>query len=142
MDFKKLFINFALLGLLIFGMMSFVIIFQDDNISNEKIINNEIVNNTYNSLYGNLSNTQTTANEQNTIFGNVTPTESYGEVQIDSVVSPTKAFKSIILGIYNVLIKLPTQFLGVPPVVSAIISAILIMLLIIGIWAIWKGAFT
>lgn len=140
MEFKKLFINFALLGLIIFGMLSFIIIFQSDNNSPERIINNKIINNTYNNLYGNLSNTQNTAQEQGSIFGDVTPTESFGEVQIDSVVSPTKAFKSIILGIYNILIKLPSQILGVSPIVGAIISAILIMLLIIGIWAIWKGA--
>ena len=140
MDFKKTFINIALLGLIVFGIMSFAIIFQADNGSKERLTNNQIINDSYNSLYGNLSNSDTVANEQNSIFGNVTPTESYGEVQIDSVVSPTKAFKSLILGTYNVLIKLPGQILGVPPVVTAVISAILILLLIIGIWAIWKGA--
>lgn len=142
MDFKKLFVSFALLGLVIFGMLSFTIIFQNDNNANENILEDDIINSTYYTLYGNLSNAETSSKEQNIIFGNVTPTESYGEVQVDSVVSPTKAFKSIILGIYNVLIKLPTQLLGVPPIVMAMISAILIMLLIIGIWAIWKGAFS
>ena len=140
MEFKKIFINFALLGLIVFGMMSFIIIFQSDNNSTERITNNQIINRTYTDLYANLSSSQSTASQQSDIFGDVTPTESYGEVQIDSVVSPTKAFKSIVLGIYNILIKLPSQILGVSPVVSAIISAILIMFLIIGIWAIWKGA--
>lgn len=140
MEFKKIFINFALLGLIVFGIMSFIIIFQSDNNSVERITNNQIINRTYNDLYSNLSSSQSTASQQSDIFGSVTPTESYGEVQIDSVVSPTKAFKSIILGIYNILIKLPSQILGVSPVVGAIISAILIMFLIIGIWAIWKGA--
>lgn len=140
MDFKKIFINFAFLGIIVFGMMSFIIILQSDNNSNEKIVSNQIINNTYSSLYNNLSNSQNSANEQNSIFGSVTPTESYGEVQINSVVSPTKTFKTMIIGIYNVLIKLPSQFLGVSPIVQAVISAILIMLLIIGVWAIWKGA--
>jgi hypothetical protein len=140
MEFKKIFINFAWLGLIVFGMLSFIIILQINNNSTERITSNKIINNTYNDLYSNLSSSQSTAQNQNAIFGDVTPTESYGEVQIDSVVSPTKAFKSIILGVYNILIKLPSQILGVSPVVTAIISAILIMLLIIGIWAIWKGA--
>lgn len=142
MEFKKLFINFALIGLIVFGMLSFIIIFQSDNNSNERITDNQIINKTYNDLYSNLSSAQSTASNQNNVFGDVTPTESFGEVQIDSVVSPTKAFKSIVLGIYNILIKLPSQILGVSPVVMAVISAILIMLLIIGIWAIWKGAFS
>lgn len=140
MDFKKTFISIALLGLIVFGIMSFAIIFQANNDATERLTDNQIINNTYNSLYSNLSSSQTAANEQNSVFGNVTPTESYGEVQIDSVVSPTKAFKSLILGTYNILIKLPQQILGVSPVVTAVISAILILLLIIGIWAILKGA--
>jgi hypothetical protein len=139
MEFKKLFINFALLGLIVFGMLSFIIIFQNDNGATDKILSNQIINKTYGDLYRNLSNSQSTASQQSDIFGDVTPTESYGEVQIDSVVSPTKAFKSIILGIYNILIKLPSQLLGVSPIVGAVISAILIMLLILGIWLIWKG---
>jgi hypothetical protein len=139
MEFKKLFISFALLGLIVFGMLSFIIIFQSDNNATERITNNQIINNTYNDLYSNLSQAQSDASNQNSIFGDITPTQSYGEIQPDIVVSPTRAFKSIILGIYNILIKLPSQILGVSPIVTAIISAILIMLLIIGIWAIIKG---
>lgn len=140
MDFKKTFISFALLGLVIFGIMAFAIQFQKDNNSTERLTDNDIISETYNSLNTSLTNSQETANQQNTIFGNVTPTQSYGEVEIDSVVSPTKAFKSIILGVYNILIKLPAQVLGISEIVTAIISAILIMLLIVGIWAIWKGS--
>lgn len=140
MDFKKLFIAFALFGLVIFGMMSFIINFQVDNSSLERITDNPIINNTYSGLYSNLSASQNIAKEQNSIFGSVTPTESYGEVQIDSVVSPTKAFKSMILGTYNILIELPSQILEISPVVTSVLSAIFIMILIIGIWAIWKGS--
>jgi hypothetical protein len=140
MDFKKTFISFALLGLVIFGIMSFAILFQKDNDSPERLTDNEIINNTYNSLYGNYTGMENTAKEQDTVFGNVTPTQSYGEVEITSVVAPTKAFKSMILGTYNILIKLPSEILGISPVVTAILSAILIMLIIVGIWAIYKGA--
>ena len=140
MDLRKIFVNFALLGLVIFGMMSFIVITQNNNDSFEKIGENDIINDTYANLYSNLSTAQLTAEQQNQLFGNVTPTESYGEVGIDSVVPPTKAFKSIVLGIYNVIIKLPAQILGIPAIVMSIISAILIIMLIIGIWAIWKGS--
>jgi hypothetical protein len=140
MDFKKLFVSFALLGIIIFGMMSFIIKFQTDNNSPERLTDNQIINNTYNSLFSNLSSSGDTANIQNQIFGNVTPTQQYGEVEITSVVSPTSAFKSIMLGTYNILIKLPSEILGISPVVTAILNAILILMIIIGIWAIYKGA--
>jgi hypothetical protein len=139
MEFRKVFINMALLGLAILSMLSFVIIFQADNNASEKIIDNEIINKTYYDLYGNLSTSQSIASQQNNIFGEVKPTESYGELQVDSVVSPTKAFKSFLLGVYNILIKLPSQFLGISTIVTAIITAILIISLIVGIWLLWKG---
>lgn len=139
MEFRKVFINMALLGLAILSILSFVIIFQADNNASEKIIDNEIINKTYYDLYGNLSTSQSIASQQNNIFGEVKPTESYGELQIDSVVSPTKAFKSFLLGVYNILIKLPSQFLGISTIVTAIITAILIISLIVGIWLLWKG---
>lgn len=139
MEFRKVFINMALLGLAILSILSFVIIFQADNNASEKIIDNEIINKTYYDLYGNLSTSQSIASQQNNIFGEVKPTESYGELQVDSVVSPTKAFKSFLLGVYNILIKLPSQFLGISTIVTAIITAILIISLIVGIWLLWKG---
>lgn len=139
MEFRKVFINMALLGLAILSILSFVIIFQADNNASEKIIDNEIINKTYYDLYGNLSTSQSIASQQNNIFGEVKPTESYGELQVDSVVSPTKAFKSFLLGVYNILIKLPSQFLGISTIVTSIITAILIISLIVGIWLLWKG---
>lgn len=140
MDVKKTFINFALLGLCILALFSFIIIFQEDNNATEKITDNAIINNTYGQLYGNLSNFEDKANKENSVFGEITPTESYGEVQIDSMTSPTKTLKAMVLGVYNVLIKLPSVILGVDPVVASIISGILIFALIVGIWAIWKGS--
>jgi Tfp pilus assembly protein PilV len=78
MDFRKVFISVALLGLVIFGMLSFIITTQSENNSNERIVNNQLINKTYGDLYSNLSSAQTTAEQQNTVFGNITPTESYG----------------------------------------------------------------
>ncbi len=142
MDLKKIFINFALLGLLVFSIMSFIIIFQSDNNSGERITDNQLINKTYNDLYGNLSNAQEEAQKQNNLFGRTTKTESEGELQIDSVVSPTKTSKTLVLGIYNILIKLPMNLFGVSTVVASIISAILILIVIIAIWAVWKGSIT
>lgn len=140
MDFKNLFVGIVLLGLVIFGIMSFTIQFQKDNNSPERITDNAIINRTYNDLFGNYTNSENTAKEQDTVFGNVTPTQTYGEVEITSIVAPAKAFKSMILGTYNILIKLPSEILEINPIVTGIISAILIMMLIVGIWAIYKGA--
>lgn len=139
MEFKKLFGNFALLALFVFAFVSFVLITQTDNGVSDKITNNGIINQTYNDLYGNLSSYQGEAQTSSDTFGGITPSQTYGELEITSVVSPTKVFKTIGIGTYNILIKLPMKILGVSPIIASVISAIVILFFIIGIWLIWKG---
>lgn len=139
MDFMKTFGNIALIGLVIFSIMSFVIINQVNNGVIDPISDNSLINNTYNDLYGNLSATQGEAQTSSDTFGSITPSQQYGELEVTSVVSPTRIFKTIATGVWNIFIQLPMKILGVSPVVASIISSIVILLLIIGVWAIWKG---
>jgi len=139
MDFIKTFTNIALIGLIVFGMMSFIIITQSDNSVSTGINTNELINATYNDLYANLSSSQGDAQKSSDTFGSITPSQSFGELEVTSVVSPTRIFKTISIGLWNILIQLPIKVLGVSPIVASIISSIIILLLIIGIWAIWKG---
>jgi hypothetical protein len=141
MDFKGVIINLVIVGVIVLSIMSFFIITQVDNNSANLITNNSLINGTYNGLTSNLGNAQTQADTASQTFGNITPTEQFGVVDVTSVVSPTSLFKTMGLGVYNILIQLPMKILGVPPVVAAVIDAILILLLILGIWGIWKGVF-
>lgn len=141
MEFKKLFGNMALLGLFVFAFISFVIINQNNNgvADSDKITNNTIINSTYSDLSSNLTNSQTQAQTSSNTFGAITPNQEFGELEVTSVVSPTRIFKTLTIGTFNVLIALPMRVLGVSPIVSAVLSSVLILLIIIGIWAIWKG---
>ena len=142
MSFKSLFINLALVGLIVFSIMSFAIITQNENDSNVKITDNQIVNDTYGDLFNELGKNNLQSNAQNAseAFEGVTPTQSVGELGGTAIVSPTKIFKSASFGVYNILVALPMKILGISPLVASVISGIFILLLLIGIWAIWKGA--
>jgi len=140
MNFKKLFLNMAIVGLLCFALMSFIITTQVGNNSENLITNNSLINESYGDLYDNLGSTQSNADESDEKFGQVTPTENYGIVSVSSIVSPTTLYKGVIKGTYNILIALPVNILGVPPIVASIISSIIILLIIVGVWAIWKGS--
>jgi len=141
-DFKSLFVNLTLFALVVFAIMSFAIITENQNDSPVKITDNEIVNETYGDLFVDLgkNNLQSDAQNASEAFGEVTPTQNVGELGGTAIVSPTKIFKSVSFGAYNILIALPMKILGVPPIVASVISGIFILLLLIGIWAIWKGA--
>lgn len=141
MDFKDIFVRLMFVGIIFLSIMSWIIITQQDNDSTNLITNNTLINKTFGDLSSNLAESQGQADIASSNFGNITPTDALGIVSVTSVVSPTRIFKSLILGTYNILIALPAQFLGVPVVVIAMINAILTLFLILGIWAIWKGVF-
>lgn len=142
MDLKQLMITMGVFGLCLFAIMSFIITTQADNSVGIPITNNTLINQTYGDLYSEISSSQTrTQNVLNT-FGTTTPTQEYGELEITSIVSPTRTIRTMIIGLWNIFIKLPQVVLGVSPVVSYMVSAIIGLLVIIGIWAIWKGAFS
>jgi len=137
MDIKKILSTMAIFGLFIFGIFSFIITTQNDNSVENPITDNSIINKTYGDLQDSLGSSDAQTASEN--FGNIPPTQQYGEVEITSIFSPTTTAKTIILGLWNIFIVLPQSILGVSPVVASLISSILLIFIIIGIWAIWKG---
>lgn len=137
MDLKKILVTMGIFGLLLYSIMAFIITTQDDSDVAYTILSNEVINESYGGLRTNLSSSAAETSAGN--FANVSPTQSFGEVEVSSIFSPTKTAKTIILGFWNIMVKLPQSILGVSPVVAGIINSILIIFIIIGIWAIWKG---
>ena len=61
-------------------------------------------------------------------------------MDVGSTVSATRTARTIIVGLWNIYVKLPMIILGVSPIVAGVINSILLIFIVIGIWAIWKGA--
>jgi len=139
MDLKKLLMNIGILGLFVFSIITFIVITQGNNSVSNPITNNSIISTTYSDLNTTLGSSQRQAQTASDNFGNITPTQQYGELEVTSIVSPTRIAQTMILGLWNIYIKLPILILGVSPAVAELISTILVLFLIIGIWAVWKG---
>ncbi len=139
MGFKDIFIKLMLVGVIFLSVMSWVIITQTDNNTINLITNNTLINKSYGDLSSNLGATQSQADTASGVFENITPESTLGFVTVTSIVSPARIFKGLMIGTYNILIALPAQFLGVPDVIIAVINAILALLLVLGVWFIWKG---
>jgi hypothetical protein len=119
--------------------MTFIIVTQNNNGVSVPITNDSRIGYAYRDINESLSSTQPEMKKTTDVFSNVTPTQQYGELEVTSVVSPTKIARTIILGLWYIYVRIPTLVLGVSPVVGGLITSILLLLLIIGIWAIWKG---
>ena len=140
-DIKSILQNMVALGILVFSIMSFIIIIQSDSGMDQEnmITNNSLINDSYGELGVSLDNQNTAQNSLNSLE-DVPPTEYVGDLDVGSTVSATRTARTMVTGLWNIYIKLPQVILGVSPVVASAISSILLILIAIGIWAIWKGA--
>ena len=141
MNLKNIFINMGILGLLVFGLMAFILISQNENNVSLSITNNTLINESYGFLSSNLTGIQDSSQTTLDTFQNVTPNENLGVWQVTPIVSPTRTVKTMTVGLWNVIVKLPTTILGVSPIVTSLINGFLIVLIILGMWAWWKGVF-
>lgn len=140
-DIKSMVKNMIVLGVLVFAIMSWVIIIQFDNGMDDdnRITNNTIINDTYGDLESSLNQQKTSENSLNSLE-DVPPTEYVGDLDVASTVSATRTARAIVVGLWNIYVKLPQVVLGVSPIVAGAITTILLFFIAIGVWAIWKGA--
>ena len=140
-NIKSILINTVILGVLVFAIMSFIIIIQinSDVPQKNRITNNTLINESYGELEASLQNQKDAENALDALE-DLPPTEYAGDLNVASTVSATRTARAIITGLWNIYIKLPQVILGVSPIVASAINSIFLILIAIGIWAIWKGA--
>ena len=137
-SFYDLFISFMLVGLAIFSIFAFIIISQEDNQVEDKFMDNDLMAKTYFDLNDTLSGFRGGSQAQKTLFEEENPTAGFGTILLFSIVSSGKVFNGMVMGIFNTLIKLPVVVLEVDIILVSILSTILIITIIIGLWAIYK----
>jgi hypothetical protein len=136
--FYDLFMNWMLIGLLVVALLSFGVLYQEDNEVENKFIENSLMNETYGSLRADLGELRDQSQAQKTLFESENPTSGFGTILLFSIVSTGKVFNSMIIGTFNTLIKLPTVILGLDPVILSVIGTMLILTIIIGLWIVYK----
>lgn len=137
MNFYELFFTFMVVGLVVVGIFGFTIGVQHDN-NVEGITSNSLINNSYNSLYSNLSTFNNKSQTQKDLFESENPTVGFGSLILFSIVSAGKVFNSMIIGVFNIVIRLPVTILGLDPVLVSVISTMLLLTVIIGLWVLYK----
>ena len=140
-DIKSILTNMVVFGILAFAIMSWIIIIQSDSDMGQEnmITNNSLINDSYGDLATSLDGQNSAENSLNSLDDNpVTP--GVGDLNPASMVSTTRTARTMVIGSWNIFIKLPQVILGVSPVVAGAINSILLIFIAIGIWAIWKGA--
>lgn len=142
-DLKAIYINMAVLGILTLSIISFIIGTQTDNTvgTDNKLLNNTLINESYGDLEQTLEGSKSEMKASSDNLEDIPPSESIGDLDVASTISTTRSAKGIIVGLWNTFTKFP-ELLGVPSIITKVLTSILLLLIIIGIWALWKGAIT
>jgi len=127
-----------LIGLVIFSLFAFSTSFQEENDVEDPFIENSVMNSTFFGLRTNLDELRGKSQAQKTLFESENPTSGFGTILLFSIVSTGKVFNGMVVAVFNTIIKLPVTFLGMDPIVVSVISAILILSIIIGLWVLYK----
>jgi|TARA_Y100000310_G_scaffold97876_1_gene95551 hypothetical protein len=137
MEFRKFWVSFILVGLVLFSLMAFVVQFQEDH-GKSTVLENSVFNDSYQALQTNLTGFRDTSQSQKENFEADPPTLSFGALIIFAIVSAGQIFAGMIVAIFNILIVLPASFLGIPPLVIGIFSSILVLTIILLLWRLFK----
>lgn len=137
-QFEKLFFSLIFIGLMVFGILQFSFSFQDENAVGNKLINNSLMNNTYVTLQNDLGSLRDDAQEQKDLFEQEDATSGFGSILLFSIIGVGKTFNSMVVGVSNTVLQLPVTFLGLDPVVVSVLTTLLIIVIILGLWRLYK----
>jgi len=139
MAIKKLFISFAMVGLFVFAMMSFIVTTQQNNEMDETILSNPTLNKSYFNVNDSISDYKKDGQEQSLLQDEDDPLTEGGNLLFTSITGTGKIVKGMVGGVYNALIGIPSKLLGLPAVVVSVFTGILAIMLLLGAWRLYKA---
>ncbi len=137
-SFREFFILFTLVGVLVLATISFGVTFQEDNDVTNTILEDERINNTFIRLGGNLSDFESETQSQREVYESEIPERGLASLIIFSLVPIIQQFTAMIVGVFNILIVIPAEILGVPSVVLGTFEAIFLVTVIILGWRVLR----
>lgn len=139
-NFHSFFVKFALMALVFVGIFGWIIGMQADNDLDydKSIVSEKLINDSYGNLRTDINSYADSAQTQKTLFETETPTTGFGSLILFSIVSSGKVFNGMTIGFFNTMIQLPITYLGVDPSTIGILSIMIILTIIIGLWVLYK----
>ena len=138
-DFPKLFMNFMFIALIVFSVFAFGIGMQIDNNVNNEINETDAIGNAFNELGGDIRRFKENSSDLKKSFETDNAFTGIGGLIFKSVISGGTTFASMVLGLFNTLIKLPVLVLGLDPRVLSILISMLVFVIVFGLWRIYKA---
>jgi hypothetical protein len=115
-----------------------IVLTQEENDSQVKIIDEEVFNNSFNRLVLTIDNSTEKSQEKYDVFLSEEPKTGFGSLVLFGIVSVGRTFSNIVFGTLSVIISLPLSILGIPAIVINPIIGWLIIAVIVAVWLLYK----
>ncbi|HHB93385.1 MAG TPA: hypothetical protein ENK59_09275 [Thioploca sp.] len=128
------------ISLMIFSLFMVISITQSNNSQNinKTFISNSRINSTYGNFQNNLNSIGEDSNSQFNKFKNSSAKTGLLSIIIPAIVGAGNTFSNMIIGTFSTLTELPVVFLGLDPIVVSIINGVLVLLILMALWAVYK----
>lgn len=136
--FENIFGNFVMVGLVILGLFSVIVIVQGDNNATQPLIEDALFNETYAGLNNTISGLEATSTSKFLLFNTETPVLGFGSIVLFTIVNVGKTFGSLIFTMFTLMIKVPLVVLGIEASITAMIISFLTITTIIALWVVYK----
>ncbi len=136
--FIDLFFKFMFIGLVVLSLFSFIVLFQSENNVSNQFADNDLINSTFTDLQTNLGGFEDDSQRIKDAFDKENPVAGFGSLLFFSIPAAGRTFNGMIITVFNILVALPVVFLGLDPIMVSVISTVLIIVIILGLWAVYK----
>ena len=140
MKLIELFITFALIGIFILCMVNFGVQMALDNESNNSILDNAQINESFGSgLRANLSSFQGKSEAERGIFEKDNPKVGAGFFMLDAIMGAGRIFTGMIVGVFNLILMPLETIIGIDKAILGVIISILLVSLVLLAWRVYKA---
>ncbi len=135
MDLKEFASGFLLLGLFALAIFTFIFTLEDNN---TKIANLDTAGIDITALEARLNSSTGEANDYMESFSKDSPVENFFNIIFFSIIGVGKLVINSIIITFNIILGGISTILGIPPIVTSVISAIVIISLIFAAWKVYN----
>ncbi len=137
-NFLDLFTKYMFLGVMVLALFSFIVITQENTSVTDKFADNALINSTFTNLATDIGESEANAQEIKDSFDAENPIAGFGSLLFFSIPAAGRVFNTMIIQTFNTIVNLPVVFLGLDPIITSIMATLLIIIIVLGLWAVYK----
>lgn len=141
MNFKSIVIGSLLTGLFIVALILFSVQFSIDNNTSTSLMNYEPINRSLVSINSTLSSSQSTAENASHSLQeeSATPILTALGFFFRSILNAGNVFMNVVIGLFGSIFSLAGETLGIPGIVIGVLTAIVLVMLILSAWRVYRA---